>query len=224
MEHSMYRGKVLYIGDKVGERGREWFTVTKHRNGHRTMRAISEIYDSKVLRDVTQTVDEAWRPLDAFIRLTVAEQFVGSGWFRFGEGLAECETYMAEGGRVSQRIAVAGRVPFFGSHPVANDCWCAGGFDQGSGERIQVLEGGMMSSLLANGASGPMLHRMDLTIEYVGIEEITVPAGRFETQHYRYHVKDMDAEDLWCTPEDLMIVQIRWDWLATTYQLVELER
>lgn len=224
MEHTTYRGKVLYIGDKVGERGREQFTVTKHRNGHRTLRAMSEIYDSQVLRDVTLTVNERFQTEDAFIRLTVDEQFMGSGWFRFTDSLAECETFMAEGGRVSQRIETTHRPPFFGAHPVVNDCWCCAAYDRKSSEKIQLLQGGMMSSLLANGASGPMLHRMDLAVEYIGPETITVPAGTFDTDHYRFHVKGMDVEDLWCWGEDFVLVQIRWDLLQTTYQLVEFER
>lgn len=223
MEHLTYRGKIIYTGDQVGERGREWFTVTKHRNGDRTMRAMCEIDDSKVLRDVVYTVNERWQPRDAFVRLTVNEDFMGSGWFRFTPDQAECETFMAEGGRVSQKIALAQPVPFFGLHPVAADCWCLGGFDAASGEKIQLLRGGMMSSQLSNGASGPMLSPFDLKVEYLGQEAVTVPAGTFQTDHFRFVLNDRPAEELWCCGEDLLFVKIRWDHLATTYELVELE-
>ncbi len=223
MEHITYRGKIVYTGDEVGERGREWFTVTKYPNGDRTIRAMCEIDDTAVLRDVTYSVNERWQPLDAFIRLTVKDKFMGSGWFRFTDNVAECETFMADGGRVSQKIEVASRPPFFGVHPVACDCWCLGGYDLANPERIQALPGGMMSSLLSNGASGPMLTRLDLTVEYLGTEEITVPAGTFQTNHFRFLLEDIPAEDLWCYGDDFLFVKIRWNHLATTYELVELE-
>jgi len=223
LEHKTYRGKVAYIGDEVGERGREWFAVTRHPSGSRTMQAMCEIDDKAVLRDVTYSVNESWQPLDAFVRLTVKDTFMGSGWFRFTENLAECESFMADGGRVSQKMEVSGRIPFFGAHPVAGDCWCLGGFERKSGERVQVLRGGMMSSQLSNGASGPLLSRMNLAIEYVGQEAVSVPAGTFQTEHFRFLLEDRPAEDLWVHGEDLLIVKIRWDLLATTYQLVSLE-
>ncbi len=223
MEHTTYRGQIAYIGDDAGKRGHEWFTTTRHSNGHRTLRAISEIYDSKVLRDATVTVDQKFRPLDAFIRLTVNEQFMGSGWFRFTDTEAECETFMAEGGRVSQRIAVKHHPPFFGAHPVANDCWVGGSLDRTTPNTV-LLEGGMMSSLLPNGASGPMLSPMTLRTQYVGLESVTVPAGTFEAYHFRFLVDDMAAEDVWCYGDDLIFVKIRWDQLKTTYELLELKQ
>jgi hypothetical protein len=223
MEHQNYRGKIIYRGDSVGERGREWFSVTRHRNGDRTLRAMCEIDDTQVLRDVVYTANAAWQPLDAFVRLTVRDEFMGSGWFRFSERLAECETWMAEGGRVSQRFELERRVPFFGVHPVAADCWCLGGFDLSKPQKIQTLQGGMMSSPLPNGASGPILSRFDLTIEYLGEEEVSVPAGTFPTRHFRFLLHDTPAEDLWCYGDDLIFVKIRWDLLKTTYELVELE-
>ena len=223
MEYSSYKGKILYLGDTVGERGREWFTVTKHPGGLRTIRAMCEIDDTEVLRDVIYTANSKWQPIDAFIRLTVAGKFMGSGWFRFSDQLAECETFMADVGRVSQRLTLNQPPPFFGVHPVACDCWCLGGFDHTSGAAVQVLRQGMMSSLLSNGASGPMLHSFDLTIEYLGEQEVTVPAGTFQTNHYRFLLDDRPAEELWCFGEDLIFVKIRWEHLATTYVLTELE-
>ncbi len=149
--------------------------------------------------------------------------FMGSGWFHFTDQLAECETFMADRGRVSQRINISQRPPFFGAHPVACDSWCTGGFNHSLEQNIQVLPQGMMSSLLSNGASGPMLHPQDLRVEYLGQEEVTVPAGTFMTRHYRFLLEDIPSEDVWCYGPDNLFVKIRWDLLSTTYVLVELE-
>ena len=83
MKHETYRGKVVYRSDTLGERGREWFTVTKHSDGHRTIRSFVEVLNTGLLRDVTYTVDGNWQPVDAFVRLTENDEFMGSGWFRF---------------------------------------------------------------------------------------------------------------------------------------------
>ena len=94
--HETIRGRLLYTSrkpDREGvERGREYFTITKHRDGRRTLRAHAEIDDPpNVLRDVTLTLDRDWITRDAFVRLSVGDQTMGSSWFRFDETFAECE-------------------------------------------------------------------------------------------------------------------------------------
>jgi hypothetical protein len=157
MLHRTIRGHVRYLGDTVGERGREWFTVTVHGNGDRTMRAQCEMEDSGVLRDVTFAVYSRFQPLDCFIRLSVKDQFMGSGWFRFADGFAECEVVTTDAGRITQRFDLGGRAPSFGAHPVACDIWHLPQFDRSRGPRKEVIPGVLMSSNLPNVASGPLL-------------------------------------------------------------------
>ncbi len=91
MNHRTYRGKILYLTDGVGEHGREYFHVTIQPDGTRTMRATCEMDEDRLLRDVVVTVDQEWRPQDAFVRLSIEEKLVGSSWFRFTAGAAECQ-------------------------------------------------------------------------------------------------------------------------------------
>lgn len=90
MTHRTYHGKVLYLTDGVGERGREYFHVTIQPNGTRTMQTTCEMDDDRLLRDVVVTVDKEWRQQGAFIRLSIVENLVGSSWFRFTAGVEEC--------------------------------------------------------------------------------------------------------------------------------------
>ena len=90
MKHRSYRGRVDYIHDDIGERGREWFSVTVQPDGMRTLRSQCEMDDTRILRDVTYTVDECWRPIDAYVRISVEETFMGAAWFRFGAEIVEC--------------------------------------------------------------------------------------------------------------------------------------
>ena len=73
MRHRTYAGKIVYLTDGAGEMGRERFRVTVHDDGRRTLRAICEMDDDELLRDVTHTVDRHFRPLDAFVRLRRAD-------------------------------------------------------------------------------------------------------------------------------------------------------
>jgi hypothetical protein len=234
--YQSYRGQIAYVGDGLEgqnvpvERGREWFHVTVHPNGDRTINARCEIDDSQVVRDVVYSVDAAWAPVDAFIRLNVKGQFMGSGWFHFTADAATCETFMAEGGRVSQTInrqvgqGAAGIS--FGAHPVACDVWHLGVHQPGTpGPGTVTSHTAFMSSLLPNGASGPMLSTMTYGVEELGPETLTVRAGTFDTHHYRYIFDDGHPDEhVWYTSEDRILVKIRWDLLRTTYELVSLER
>lgn len=94
MHHRRYSGRIVCGHDRLGEAGREWFTITVHER-QRTVRALCELEDEALLRDVTYTVDREFRPFDAYLRLTRGDRFVGSAWFCFFEGGAECQGFAA---------------------------------------------------------------------------------------------------------------------------------
>jgi hypothetical protein len=224
MQHRSYRGKIRYLGDPpVGERGREWFNVTVHGDGSRILRSYCEMDDSQVLRDVTYAIDKSWRPLDAFVRLSVKDAFFGSSWFRFGANEVECEGLTASEGRFSQRAAVEQWPRSFGAHPVVCDIWHLAAWDW-NGPKAQAWPG-IMSSPLPNGASGPMIGRSTIRAEYHGPETVTVPAGTFRCHHFVFplHESGKPPEHVWFAGKDFLFVKIRWDLLKTTYELMEIE-
>src|SRR5688500_12016333 len=110
MEHETIRGRLLYtskkkeILDKV--RGGEVFTITKHVDGRRTLRAQCAIDENspRVLRDTTTNLDKNWQPTEAFVQITVDEHFAGASWYRFTGEEVECEGYTVKEGRISHRI------------------------------------------------------------------------------------------------------------------------
>ena len=118
MDHRNIRGKILYIGGDNQERGREWFSMTFHEDGQRTLRAHCEIDDTEVLRETVYTMDDQWQPLDCFNRLHVARKFLGTGWVRAYEHEAECEVLNTTLGRVSQKVQLSGRAKSLTVHPL----------------------------------------------------------------------------------------------------------
>ena len=135
IDHETVMGKIIYLSDKEDrkgqERGREYFIINKHTNGHRKIVAHCEIDDRPaVMRDITYSLDENWLPTDCFVRISVDDQFMGSGWFNFTDGCAECETTTALEGRVSQKMKTDGRLKTFQNHAIACDAWHLRLFDR----------------------------------------------------------------------------------------------
>ncbi len=242
--HETIRGQLLYTSRKEGregvERGREYFTITRHRDGRRTLRAQAEIDDSpNVLRDVTLTLDKDWITRDAFVRLSVGDETFGSSWFRFEDKFAECEGWVAGRGRISERVEYEHPVALFGTHPIQGDAWHLHAVDRSNGPVIQEFDAFLMSSLDHRGATGPSLvwHKAGMKIEFVGEERITVAAGTFDALHFCYGERggtgpgsnetgEHPPYEVWTSADGdfIMLKSFVTGYMQTHYELVSLER
>jgi hypothetical protein len=235
-DHQSVMGKVLYTSrkpDRMGqERGRESFRIDTHTDGRRTCVAHAEIDDRpSVMRDITYSLDAKWMPTDCFVRLSVNDRFMGSGWFRFHPQFAECETWTATEGRVSQRMDLARPLVTFQNHAIACDAWHLRLIDRHVVGKPQRIEQMLLSSPDHRGATGPMLFSIGLFIQYVGEEAIEVGAGRFDAWHYQFVAnpelpQEHPPYDVWCTAdgEFLFLKGAVAGYMQTYYELVELNR
>jgi hypothetical protein len=224
--HRHYRGKMLYLTDGVGEMGREFFSVTVQPNGERTLRAQCEMDDDRLLRDVVLTVGMNWAPKDAFLRLTIDGQTLGSSWFRFDAREAECEGITRLEGRISQHFRVTQDIESFGTHALHGDAWVVGRLREWHGKPEDFSLATFASSQLPNGASGPLLMPCGpgfSRIHDLGDVELEVPAGRFTCRHIRIDVPGVDDFEVWAGGADCLPVRLRSDKLRQTYELVELD-
>ncbi len=231
MTHRTIRGRINYISDEEGENGREWFTMTVDPDGSRVIRCQCEMDNYRLQRDVVFAVDADWQPRDCSVRVSIDHELVGSGWFRFTDTFAECETLTTQHGRVSQRWPLERPCPVFISHAVTCDVWQIALFDRQSGDKIQRIEGRLSSSTLPNGGSGPMLSAgfsgtagpgvVDL--EYLETKSVTVPAGKFEADHFAILREGKAPLEIWGMGDDIVPVKLRWDLLNQSFDLVELE-
>lgn len=237
MNHHSIRGRIRYTSrkpDRLGQvRGDERFHFTRHTDGKITLRAHCEIEEPAptVLRDVIYSVDENRRPMDCHVRLTVGDRFCGSGWFRFTEGMIECESFSPTMGRVSQRLPLARPIDGFGTHPVVADAWYLAGFDWTTTKRRSFHMA--LPSPDLRGATPPLAAFVNIDAEYLGTETVTVAAGTFRTRRFRYldpgdsgFATEHPAYEVWITDdEDALLVQGGVDApMLTWYELVELER
>ena len=237
MAYRTIRGKILYTSKQPErldqERGLEYFSITQQADGIDVMHAHCEIDDAPmVVRDVVAAMDH-WTaaPRDCHVRLSVGGEFEGSGWFRFSEDLAECESFNRTEGRIEQRIELQQPVQWMQCHPIVGDALLMKAYDLGKGPGKRFLHNVMLSSPDHRGATGPKLFRLGFGIRYVGEERIAVRAGEFDSRHFQ--VVDTAGQlpeehppyDVWCSAdEDYILLRAGvGGYMQTHYELVELD-
>lgn len=215
-------GRIDYVHRQHGVTGREWWTLAVADDDTRTLTANCEMQDDAVQRDVVYSVDHDFRPQEAFVRLAVAGVLQGSAWFRFTDECAQAEGHNQVQGRFSQTLSTARRARVFAPHPVQSDAWQTAAYDHALGNARQHIAPCFNPSPLANGGSGPLLTQTDKHLEYVGEEEVAVPAGVFACQHYRVYPKDFeDPLELWVFGPDRILALCSWRLLDSRYELAE---
>jgi len=241
MKHKNIRGKLAYTSKKPEmldqSRGHELFHITKHTDGQMTLRAHCEIEEPEptVMRDVVLTLNDKNHPMDCFIRLTVGDEFMGSGLFIFNldedqNGTIECESYGPSIDRLSQKKETLGSFDAFGTHPIVGDGWNCRSIDISKGPGISKMRA-FMPSLDHRGATPPMISELTIDVEYHGLEEVTVQAGTFSCHHFSY-IDDVGFNegvkhppyDIWVTEEDYVCVKAEvTGYMMTYYELVSIE-
>jgi hypothetical protein len=224
MNHRRYTGKVAYITEGKGETGREFFNVTIQPDGYRTLRAMCELDDDQLLRDVVMSVDRDWHPTVSFVQIIRNQKFQGASWYSFTDHLAECEGLTNAEGRVSQRFPLAGPAEGFGTHPIHSDSWSLARIRKAKGDYSQIQIGAFATSLASNGGTGPTLMPVPRGLakfDYFGRETVTVPAGTFASEHYRFSFPN-DVLDIWAAGEDCLPIRSSSSSLKQHYELVEL--
>jgi hypothetical protein len=235
MKHRILRGTIRYTSakpERMGhERGREYFIMTDQADGVRVVHAHCEIDDApNVIRDVVLSLDGQGRPIDCSVRLTVGDQYEGTGMMRFTDTFAECETYNRKSGRTTQRIELTAPIRALGAHPICGDALILRLYDLSKGPGREFFPNLMLTSPDHRGATGPMLFPLGFGLEFVGAESISVGAGKFESLHFRYVdtagqlPQEHPPYDVWCSADGNYIYLQGGvgGYMQTRYELVEL--
>lgn len=231
------RGSLRYSSNKPErrgeERGREFFTLSQQPDGTDVLLAHCEIDDApSVVRDVSLSLrhDDS-SPIDCAVRLTVGERFEGTGWMRFADGFAECETYNARDGRISQRIDTPYKVRWLQAHPIIGDALLMKLYDLSLGPGKVFYENLFLTSPDHRGATGPFLFVTGFSLVYLGEEEITVEAGTFQSRHFQVTdtagnlPEEHPPYDVWCTADDdyILLRAGAGGYMQTHYELATLD-
>lgn len=226
------RGRVDYRRRADGARwGFEDWSITRGADGLRVMAAHCEMAlgTEQVVRDSILSVHPDFHPHDASVRIMREGRVSGTGWFRFTDDTATCESWTADAGRVSQAMTIARPLRGFGIHAVQGDGWLAATFpyDRGPGHR-QFFGRNLLHSVHHLGATGPMLTTTGSGLDYVAREEIDVPAGRFDCHRVRFVglTNDHPPYDMWVTADgDFLYIRGEVNgYMDSVFELAELTR
>ncbi len=237
MKHRTIRGYIKYTSKKPErfdhERGREFFTLTTQNDNTLVMHAHCEIDDApNVIRDVVIAMNSDMSPIDGSVRLSVSNEFEGSGWFRFEKGFAELEVVNKDKGRTTEKVETKTPVKWLQAHPIVGDGLLMKCYDLSKGLGKQMLKDFMLTSPDHRGATGPMLFEMaQMSIEYLGREVITVGAGTFESRHFAVGdtagslLEEHPPYHIWVTADEdyLFLKASAAGYMQTHYELEQLE-
>lgn len=199
------------------ETGRERFEILHHAEGH-VLRAVCEIDDEALLRDVTVSMDADWHARDGFCRIVKAGAPYATMWFDVGDDSVR----MA--GRIGTRASDAtvptpARIPYLGLHPLQGDALIAairGTEDPGRFVGIAAVT----NSVSPNGDKACGAVPLQIDVAYLGREALSVIAGDFAARRYAIRWRDdWPAADLWVRDSDFTFLRMRWDLVPTVYEL-----
>lgn len=220
--HPGYCGRILYLELDGREWGRETFSATLHDHG-RTLRAVCEMDDARLHRDVNWSVGHDWRPRDGFVRVMRDGLTIGSVWYGIDGPNAECEGITQEHGRVSRRVGAPGPILFLGTHPLTGDSSIAAVRGKSDpGKEVPILSA--VNSLAPLGDEGLDLMLLEPLVTYVGPEALTVAAGTFQAERYAIRWSDQvpAVTNFWVSGPDYLPLLSETD--HGRYELVEFTR
>ena len=193
-----------------GSCGTERWLITVYADGTRTLRTFLDWSNRASQLTAVLRVDEEFRPVDAFAQTHSGGAFLGTGLYVVADGMLT-QTIHTPTDVFSETTALPDRFSLL-LHPVSADGWHYGYYDMEAGGP----QTGQQCTLGAAGRS-VMCALSERPLEFVGTEDITVPAGTFTTQRFRFG----DSTELWVTGPDRVVVQHEYRAGGTRYQLTE---
>ncbi|GMU76889.1 MAG: hypothetical protein AMXMBFR45_23800 [Gammaproteobacteria bacterium] len=192
--------------------GREAWTLTVQADGSRTMRAFFDGGRDAQQISTIYRADAAFRFLEAFSTAYSKGKLLGSGFYVADGSLLHVTTrgstgYKAEDLPLPQDYSVL-------LHPPSIDGWHFGHYDSAAGGRQKLP-----TFVFGGVDGGPRVAAFPITLEFVGRETITVPAGRFETEHYHYG-KDTEV---WIMGPDRIMVRHEYRAADTRFELTQVQ-
>jgi hypothetical protein len=203
------------------ERGREDWQLTRNRDGTRTLRCLSLVDDSCVVRDVCYTLGADWRPAEVFVRLQVGSQPASSGHFRLSGTTLEARLEVPAFGEITQHLRVPLDTFALTPHSGMLYGWIYFNYDRAKGGEQSRTHYNM--ALDRDALDGPLGRLETYRVALLGDEEVTVPVGTFRAAHLRvdWDEFEMPPTDLWVAGEDRVLLRCDWNGLGHEYVLTK---
>jgi hypothetical protein len=197
-------GSYLYLADEGRrQRGTERFRMHVHPDGTRTLMMWHDLFARSLQYSVMLRVADDFRPLQEFANYWTDTGYKGSVFINVNVNGDRLEA-ISNGplGRIAQSLTVPQRLSI-GSHPVSGDGWHT--WHLASQPRGAQGTGALYALDASNDLGKPALGSLaNLTVEVLGGEQIQVPAGKFDTVHYRL----AGRSDVWITMPDRIVIRM----------------
>ena len=213
-------GTITYFGPH-GESGREWFEMIPHASG-RTLRALCRMDDVDVWRDVSISLDNDSRPIDAHVRVVQAGIVRGAMTYSTTPDSLVYRGMTQEHGPVDDQISLNVPLDYLGLHPLVGDALvtCQRGRDAPG---IFRTVSGYTNSKSANGETGLLAYPSAIEVAYIGTETLSVAAGTFEGRHYQLCWQPQwPVANLWVNGDDALFLRLTWELNQSRYELTHL--
>lgn len=217
---SLTSGRVGYVDGSGQAVGEERFELLRHAGGG-TLRAVCELSDAALLRDVNIAFDTDLRPLDGWCRLTRHGDVIARQSFAFGEGGAEVQSELPGREREVQTFEAHPELRYLGLHPLQGDAMIVSQVGVVSpGDFVTVH--GITNSISENGDESLGAKRVAIEVGYHGTEELEVGAGVFTAARYTLRWSPgWPPATLWVRSQDLLFLKLTWEQVENRYELVE---
>jgi len=197
----------------------ERFVVTQNPDGSHTAQSTTRFPGGTIVRQVMQTVDRHFMPVDGFARLFVGGEYQGTLIRRVVGSSISSLVMSPTGSPIEQTELPGGPDVVLGYHPTTVEGWkftkCRKGV--AGAQNVRILS----SSPTWNG--GQMSHGREVTmsVEHVGEENIATPAGTFKSDHYLWHTGAVDGDiEVWVVGPDRICARVAHKSRDVVYDLV----
>lgn len=202
--------------------GRERFEMVPRDDGGRTLRALCEMHDVDLTRDVSMNLDAASRPLDAFVRVVQRGRVRGATLFTARPRELVCEGQLADHGYVRQSRELSAPLDYLGLHPLVCDgliTLLRGCDAPGESRRIECFT----NSVSPDGNEGLLAVPSNIAVTFIGHERRRVPAGEFDAAHHTLRWRDEWPEaHVWTHGPQALFLELTWTFNDSRYVLAQL--
>jgi hypothetical protein len=210
------KGTVEYRNISNGtSTGSEEWRLTVHPDGSRTLTTTNRVDRSATQRTVVLRVAENFRPLDLYSSFWYEGAWIGTSLITI-DGNTLNAVASTPSGRVTQQATIPEKFAFI-PHPLQSNAWQMWAYDKTAAGPQTSTVYDLMTRLKGPGnLLGPMYESVTT---FVGRDEITVPAGTFEVDHFR----NGPGIDIYLTGPDSILVKFVWPDADQEYVLTSLE-
>lgn len=197
----------------------ENFIVTTNPDDSHTAMSMSRFPGNSMIRHVVQTADKDFSPMDGVTRFFTDQEYQGFLVRRVVEDTVHSFVMYPDGRPVDEAALPRGGSDLvLGYHPTLVEGWKFIKADRSikGPQPVRILS----SSPTWNG--GVMGHgaEVSLQVEYLGEEDVSVPAGTFRGHHYLWHTGNIDGDiEVWTTGQDEICARVIGHAKGVTYEL-----